>query len=95
MELRAIRIGYDNVKLRKPGECFDWPDDQPIPRWAQRASDPYSPDEEEQHAQDVARRDQMTENLGRHRQESDPQTISEAGKRRGRPVKFAGQDVPV
>lgn len=43
MQLRAIRVGYDNVRLRQPGDVFPWPDGQPIPSWAQDAALPFEP----------------------------------------------------
>lgn len=38
MKVRAIQTGYDGVKVRQPGDEFEWPSDKPLGRWMERVN---------------------------------------------------------
>jgi hypothetical protein len=84
VKIRATRTGYDGIKLRQPGDLFDWPADQKIPRWAQRADEPFVETSADADAQSLERRDQIAGMIGQSTPE--PRTYAEAQTRgRGRP----------
>lgn len=84
MKLRAIQAGYDNLKRRAVGEVFEWPDTTPMPSWAQSVDLPYTRDDAQQAADQIAKRDLMTDRLSVTT--SEPQTFQDAQTRgRGRP----------
>lgn len=84
MQVRAIERGYDNIKLREPGEVFEWPDRLPMPTWAQNVSEPFDREDEaeRQRTATLAKGDAA---IGLPVESPDPETLAEAQTRgRGR-----------
>jgi hypothetical protein len=88
MKLRAIERGYDNIKLREPGEVFDWPDHLPPPKWTQDTSLPYDQEAEteRQRTATFAKGDRA---VGLPVEMPEPTSFHEAQTRRGRPRREA------
>lgn len=79
--LRATRNGYDGIGLIKAGETFEWPDNKPIPSWAQNADEPFEADEERAAAAATSRRDRISEAMTA----KEPRTLGEAQRRNREP----------
>lgn len=83
MRVRAIKRGYDNIKLREPGEVFEWPDGKPAPSWTQDPAEPFDQESEtaRQRRATLAKGDME---IGLPVTEPEPQTLHEAQARKPR-----------